>query len=87
MKNQSPNKTVLMIGTNPAAKGGISSVIRMYEDTGLFRSRAHFLASYKGGGPLKNILLFPLFLLRYLRTLLTQPSIRLVHVHIASYGS
>jgi glycosyltransferase involved in cell wall biosynthesis len=87
MKAGTKKPTVMMIGTNPAAKGGISSVIRMYEATGLFRSKVFFLASYKGGGLFKNISFFPIFMARYCWTLLTQPAIQIAHVHIASYGS
>lgn len=77
---------ILMIGTDPESRGGISSVIRMYEEGGLFQ-KALYLASYKDGGPVGKLAYYVRFLGQYLKTLLTVPSIRLVHVHTASYAS
>lgn len=77
---------VLMIGTNPASKGGISSVIRMYEQGGVFKN-ALYLASYTDGGALKKLFHYLFFLGQFLNTLIQKPAIRLIHVHTASYAS
>lgn len=79
--------SVLMIGTDPDSKGGISSVIRMYADGGLFEQTAAYLASYTDGGLIKKLTHYAGFMFNYVRTLLAQPNVRLVHVHTASYGS
>lgn len=80
------NPEVLMIGTHPDSRGGISSVIRMYETGGLF-DRVLYLASYRDGSAWKKILVYCVFLARFFKVLLTMPSIQVVHVHTASYFS
>jgi glycosyltransferase involved in cell wall biosynthesis len=77
---------VLMIGTDPDSRGGISSVIRMYEEGGLFQNIL-YLASYSDGSAFGKAIYFLRFLAVYLKTLLFVPSIRLIHVHTASYAS
>lgn len=83
---QDTQPKILMIGTNPASKGGISSVIRMYEEGGLFR-KIRYLASYTDGSASRKLSFYLGFLVKYLNVLLTTPSIRLVHIHTASYAS
>ncbi|WP_373531363.1 glycosyltransferase family 4 protein [Vampirovibrio sp.] len=58
----------------------------MYEQGALFE-KVRYLASYTDGNPLKKLLYYFGFLGRYLITLLTVPSLRLVHIHTASYAS
>jgi glycosyltransferase involved in cell wall biosynthesis len=77
---------VLMIGTDPDSRGGISSVIRMYKEGGLFQ-KVLYLASYRDGSAFQKIVYYLFFLCAYLKTLLLTQSIRLVHVHTASYAS
>jgi glycosyltransferase involved in cell wall biosynthesis len=77
---------VLMIGTDIQSRGGISSVIGMYQQAGLL-DRILFMPSYTDGSMLKKLFFYTAFLIRFIWTLLTQPSIRLVHIHSASYGS
>ncbi len=77
---------VLMIGTDPDSRGGISSVIRMYDKGGLFQ-KVLYLASYQDGNRWQKSVFFLSFLGRYLRVLMTTPSIRVVHIHTASYFS
>lgn len=84
--SQSKKPRVLMVGTDPKSKGGVSSVIRMYREGGLFR-RAHYLSSYTDGGGLQKMLYFAGFWLAYLRLLVLNPEIQLVHIHSASYSS
>jgi glycosyltransferase involved in cell wall biosynthesis len=80
------NPKVLMIGTHPDSRGGISSVIRMYDTGGLFQ-KVLYMASYKDGKGRQKIIFYGLFLIRFFKVLLTQPSIKLVHIHTASYFS
>jgi glycosyltransferase involved in cell wall biosynthesis len=77
---------VLMVGADMASKGGVASVIRMYEQAGLF-DRVMFLASYSDGRALRKILFYLGFLLRYILLYLTRPSVQIVHIHTSSYGS
>lgn len=77
---------VLMVGTDPDSRGGISSVIRLYAEAGLL-GRLRFLASYTDGSLLKKLAFYGKFWLRYEWTLFSCPSIEIVHVHSASYGS
>ncbi len=77
---------VLMVGTDPNSKGGISSVIRLYEEGGLFQ-RVRFLASYTDGGFWKKLRYYGGFLMEYVQVLNQNKNIRLVHIHTASYGS
>jgi glycosyltransferase involved in cell wall biosynthesis len=77
---------ILMVGTDMASKGGVSSVIRLYQEAGLFNS-VHFMASYRDGSTGQKLLYFARFLGQYASALVTQPQLRLVHVHTASYGS
>jgi len=79
-------KRVLMIGTDPASKGGISSVITMYAEAGLLE-KISFLASYTDGSWWHKGWHYIDFLRRYLWMLLSCPSLRIIHVHSASYGS
>lgn len=75
-----------MIGTDMASKGGVSSVIRLYEEAGLFDT-VQFMASFQDGTALRKCLFYVGFLLRYLGVLLTNRRLKLVHVHTASRGS
>lgn len=69
-----------------ASKGGVSSVIRMYAEAGLL-DKVRFLPSYKDGSTASKIVGYLGFLVKYTTTLLSRPSIKVVHVHTASYGS
>jgi glycosyltransferase involved in cell wall biosynthesis len=77
---------VLMVGTDMNSKGGVSSVISLYRDAGLF-NHVQFIPSYRDGSKSQIIAHYLGFLGRYIGTLLTRPSIKLVHVHTSSYGS
>jgi len=76
-----------MIGTDMASKGGVSSVIRLYQESGLFDESVQFMSSFQDGSRLHKCLYYAKFLGRYIATLLTQKQLRLVHVHTASKGS
>jgi glycosyltransferase involved in cell wall biosynthesis len=75
-----------MVGTDPEAKGGISSVIRLYREGGLL-DRVVYMASYTDGSMAKKLGYYAVFLGQYIRLLISTPSIRLVHLHTSSRGS
>jgi len=77
---------VLMVGTDMQSKGGVSSVIRLYDQAGLFKS-VKFMSSYRDGSTLEKCLYYLRFLVAYTHTLLTHPQLKLVHIHTASKGS
>jgi glycosyltransferase involved in cell wall biosynthesis len=78
--------TVMMVGTNPESRGGISSVLCMYRAAGMFE-KVCFLASYTDGSLLRKLIYYLGFLTQFGWTLISQPDIRLVHIHTASRGS
>lgn len=77
---------VLMVGTDMRSKGGVSSVIRLYDEAGLFNA-VHFMSSYRDGSAPQKCLYYLRFLAAYTGALLTRRQLKLVHVHTASYGS
>ena len=77
---------VLMVGTEMTAKGGVSSVLRLYREAGLFES-VQLMASYRDGSALQKVIHYLFFLAKFITTLMTQPQLRIVHVHMSSYGS
>ena len=79
--------SVLMIAPEPESRGGISSVVSMYRDGGLFDHDVAFLASYKDGSTAGKIGHYLRFLAVYLWRLITVPTLQVVHVHSASRGS
>jgi glycosyltransferase involved in cell wall biosynthesis len=78
--------TTLMVGTDPRSRGGIASVLCLYREAGLFQ-KVSFLASYTDGGLLRKLCFYLAFLVRFGWILISQPGIRLVHIHTASRGS
>lgn len=77
---------VLMVGPDQRAKGGIASVIAMYEQAGLFADDIRFMASTGDGSLLGRMMRFVVFLVRYVQVLM-RPELELVHVHLAVRGS
>jgi glycosyltransferase involved in cell wall biosynthesis len=78
--------TTLMVGTDPRSRGGIASVLCLYREAGLFQ-KVRFLASYTDGGLLRKLCCYLAFLAQFGWILISQPGIRLVHIHTASRGS
>ncbi len=85
-QSQAVESTVLMVGPHLASKGGISSVARMYAQGGLFKQMS-YLSAYADGDFSHKVMYYLGFLMRYCWALLTRPSVRIVHIHTASYGS
>lgn len=79
------NNNILFIGPySKKPKGGVAFVLSEYEK--LF-PEAYFVASTKTGNKGTKLLGFLFGLIHFLFLLLTRPSIKIVHIHGASYSS
>jgi glycosyltransferase involved in cell wall biosynthesis len=80
-------KKILMIGTHPDTMGGISSVINVYRDGGVFdRYPVEYLATHRDGGAATKLKTFAGALFRF-AWLLLSGQVSLIHVHTASRAS
>ena len=80
-------KKILMVGTSLGTKGGISSVVRVYADAGLFkRYRVQYLATHCDGGAIAKLGAMLGAYARFVAMLLTG-QVGLLHVHVASRAS
>ena len=77
----------IMIGTDRTSFGGMSSVIKLYSESGLLGDNVIYLSSYKDGSVLFKMVFFGVFLIKYLFLLLTDKKIKLIHIHTATKGS
>jgi glycosyltransferase involved in cell wall biosynthesis len=78
---------VVMVGPSHQAHGGISSVVAVYREHGLFeRSRVSYLESYRDGGAMTKVLAFSGAWFRFLAQLAFH-RVSLLHVHSASRAS
>jgi glycosyltransferase involved in cell wall biosynthesis len=76
-----------MIGPDPQACGGISAVVKLYEEYGLFSKEVEYLPSYKGGRLFYILVYFSKFLLKYIFTLIKSKNIEIVHIKSSHGGS
>lgn len=77
----------VMVGTDPAMRGGIASVVSAYRDGGFFEwARVHYIASHVDGGALAKTWRFLCALVSLTRTLAAS-RVSLVHAHVSSKGS
>lgn len=80
-------KKILMIGTHPDTMGGVSSVVNVYRDAGVFaRHPIKYLASHRDGSPAAKLAAFGGAVVRFAGMLLAR-RVALIHVHMASRGS
>lgn len=80
-------KKILMVGTSLDTKGGISSVVRVYADAGLFkRYRVQYLATHRDGGAIAKLGAMLGAYARFVAMLVTG-QVGLLHVHVASRAS
>ncbi len=78
---------VVMVGTSLASPGGMTSVVRMYRDMGLFDAwNVHYIASYVKPGKFTQLRVMAGALASFL-WLLVRGQVSLLHVHSASRGS
>lgn len=82
-----PSQFVLMLGTSPDAKGGISSVVATLREGGLFdRARVQYVSTHVGTGPVDKVLQFARAVLNTFRALCSG-RVALVHAHVSSNAS
>lgn len=86
--NREPNSVqIIMIGTSLSTMGGISAVVNVYKDAGLFRRWGiRYLASHTDGSALKKIT-WAMRAFGNFFFLLLFGNPRLVHIHSASHAS
>jgi glycosyltransferase involved in cell wall biosynthesis len=83
----SNDKNILMIGPDISSKGGMSSVIKLFQENSSLSEKIIYLSSYKYKNPFIQIFFFWGFLTKYLFYLMTDNNIKLIHIHTASNGS
>lgn len=76
----------LMIGSSLLNKGGMISVVQMYQQAGLLEN-IPYLSSHIDGGLEKRLIIFIRFLFIYILALTVCPSIGFVHMHMSECGS
>jgi glycosyltransferase involved in cell wall biosynthesis len=82
-----PCRCVLMVGTSPDVRGGISTVVRGYHSGGLFRRfDIQYVSTHRDGTALQKALAALKGYMAFSRLLLTAAA-PLVHIHLASRAS
>lgn len=80
-------KHIVMMGTSPMTKGGVASVVQVYQQAGLFdRFPIHYVATHCDGGKVAKLRVMVSAYLEMLRLLLTG-RVALLHGHVASRAS
>lgn len=81
------NPALIMLGPDSGARGGIASVLRVWQDAGLFHGRdVRLIATYVDGNALNKLGALGLALLRF-TGLLLGGQVGAVHAHSASNAS
>lgn len=81
------SKSIIMLGTDYRTKGGVSSVVNVYRDAGLFqRYPVRYLPTHCDGGALAKLKVLLSAWLSFMGLLLTG-RVGLVHCHTASRAS
>lgn len=84
MSTREDQRRIVMLGTDFQTKGGISSVVNVYREAGLFeRFPIVYLASHADGGAWVKIRYFAGAWLRYL-LMLVRGRVAAVHVHVST---
>lgn len=81
------SKNILMVGSDPTVKGGMTSVINMYKQAGLFNGNVEYLPSHISGNALKKTFFYINFLGIFLYKMLFGKNINVIHVHSSYKGS
>lgn len=80
-------KKIVMTGTRFDTMGGISSVVNVYRDAGLFqRYPLHYIATHCDGGTIAKLKIATWALLCFIGMLLTN-QVGLLHIHVSSRAS
>lgn len=81
------SRVVVMVGTSLETRGGVSAVVAVYREQGLFeRAGVVYLASHRDGGAVAKLSTLASAWCRFLVLLLTR-RIGLLHIHSASRAS
>ena len=75
-----------MIGTCLSNKGGITTVLNLYQQAG-FMEQSLYLASSKDGASLDKVLMYLQFLTQLVVSLISHPEIQIAHMHVSQRGS
>lgn len=80
-------KRIIMVGTDPQGQGGIASVVRTYQNAGLFeRNSIEYISSHIANGALKKCVAFFFGFVQFLFYCLLG-KVSILHLQTASYGS
>jgi glycosyltransferase involved in cell wall biosynthesis len=78
---------VLMLGTSPSARGGITSVVTTLREGGLFdQARVHYVTTHVESGGLAKLVQFARAVANTFRALCSK-RVALVHAHVSSKAS
>ena len=79
------NCEVIIVGPSLDSMGGISKVLSLYKNSGLINNKnICFLPTYSSKGVVHKVLLFIIFVFRFLSLLIFNKNLKLVHIHSAS---
>ena len=82
---RSNNRKIMMIGTDLSAKGGVTSVIRGYFDSGSIESLGiRYYATYRDGTKADKILFY---IKNLIKIIFDLPKNTIVHIHVSSWWS
>lgn len=85
--SQKVYSSIVMVGTAMNSPGGMTAVVRSYEEAGLFdKWNISYFSSYETSGVTTQLRVMSLVALRLLREMLAG-HVALIHVHSASRGS
>jgi glycosyltransferase involved in cell wall biosynthesis len=80
-------KTRLMLGPSLENKGGITTVINLYQEAGYLEKHFDYLVTAQDGSTLRKLWLFGSFPVRLLKHLLTNPDLDTVVMQVSQRGS
>lgn len=78
---------VLMIGSDLSVKGGMTSVILLYQNAGLFDENIEYLASHVDGGVFRRLFFYINFIRIFILKLITDKHVKVIHAHSSFKGS
>ncbi|WP_297572272.1 glycosyltransferase family 4 protein [uncultured Deefgea sp.] len=80
-------KKIIMVGTDPQGQGGIASVVRTYQNAGLFeKNNILFISSHNGGSALRKVAIFCCGFMQFI-FYCCLGKVSVLHLQTASYGS
>ncbi|QKJ66859.1 glycosyltransferase family 4 protein [Deefgea piscis] len=80
-------KKIIMVGTDPQGQGGIASVVRTYQNAGLFeKNNIEYISSHVADGALKKCTVFLFGFVQFIFYCCLD-KVSILHLQTASYGS